>query len=272
MCVCLVQTADPDSRSAVRDSLRMGSNMEEAAFTHILQRHIQLSPGLPLVHVPPQLLCSWAMMEGSSADVAMQSWCEEHRQVLLDATYIAFHWTEGHYCSLVLNLDVWRCGPSPNLPAVPSAHEPTVPFLHLDTLPAGCRVFDVIDPSLLLRICRVFNFLCGTTWPTDAASWAAHLPVCGPPPQQDDWSCGYRLLRAWELIMKAGEPFTAPRCNHACTPMAALPLMQLVQDTSAQYTNESEVRLHVSRQPHADPMGLERAHASRFRAMLFLYS
>jgi hypothetical protein len=217
----------------------MGTSMEEAAFTSILQRHIQHSPSLSLVHVPPQLLCSWAMLAErkgggtSRADTAMLAWCQEHQQVLLGAAYVAFHWGK-----------VWRCGPSSLRVVSPasalSQHE--VPFLHLDTLPASCRMFDAADPrSMLLRICRVFNLLCNTTWSIDAAFWAAHIHVCGPPQQQDDWSCGYRLLRAWKLILQAGQPLTPSRCRDACASMAALPLGQLAQDTNAQYTDENEV-------------------------------
>ena len=94
--------------------------MEEAAFTSILRSLIQRSPGLPVVHVLPQMLCSWAMLDEQegceSADAAMYSWCDEHREALLSATYIAFHWGQGHYCSLVLHLNEWRGGQPPPPP------------------------------------------------------------------------------------------------------------------------------------------------------------
>lgn len=265
----------------------MGSDMEEVAFTSILCRQIERTPGLPLVHVPPQLLCSWAMLaehdRDESADAAMRNWCEEHHQALLSATYIAFHWGQGHYCSLVLNLDVWRRGPplaaeaAATVSAAPSLLTPranhrkqqtdqdtaqtaayartdsAVPFLHLDTLASGCQFIDATDSSrapMLLRICRVFNGLYGTTWPTNTTYWIPHVHACGPPKQQDAWSCGYRLLRAWALIFAAGGPLTPLRLDEACAPMTALPMMKLVQETSAQYADESQVSTRMMDAQH----------------------
>jgi ubiquitin-conjugating enzyme E2 A len=293
------QSAAPDARDAIRASLCVGSDMEEAAFTSILCKQVKATPDWPMVHVPPQLLCGWtivAQQEGNGqADAAMRIWCEEHRQILLGASCIAFHWGHGHYCSLVLRLDVWRRDPfstaqsmdsaihvaasssdrdaaaastvsSPpstsskkrklrgDQNAVPDARSPlddaAVPFLHLDTLASACRFVDdstddthVASTSMLLRICRTFNALCGTHWPVDAAYWTAcRVPTSGPPPQQDEWSCGYHLLRAWTLLFAAGvSDLTPQHLTETCASMATIPIARLVQETDEQYEEENEV-------------------------------
>jgi hypothetical protein len=305
------QSAAPDARDAIRASLCVGSDMEEAAFTSILCKQVKAIPNWPMVHVPPQLLCGWAIVaqqEGpEQADAAMRSWCEEHRQILLGASYVAFHWGHGHYCSLVLRLDEWRRDPFstalsmdsaingaingaasssdrdtaaastvPSLSytsskkrklrgdhnAVPDARSPlddaAMPFLHLDTLASACRfvddstdgAHDSASTSMLLRICRTSNALCGTHWPVDTAYWT----VCtsGPPPQQDEWSCGYHLLRAWTLLFAAGvSDLTPQHLTETCASMATIPIARLVQETYAQYEEEKVVSLgHLQLSPN----------------------
>lgn len=137
----LCQALDPDHSTAVRDSLRLDSTMESGAFKHMLRALVRRTPLLSVVHVPPELLAAWwysaqqpeqrpkrrklreggggnssktvgGNTEGDRArDEPMHAWFEEHRATLLSATYVAFHWAQDHYCSLVLNLDVWRKGP-----------------------------------------------------------------------------------------------------------------------------------------------------------------
>lgn len=290
--------ADADDLGVVRASLQLGSDMEEEAFTTILRSLVQRCAGLPLVHVPPQLLSTWAMLaerEGSdSADAAMRHWCEEHRDALLGATYVAFHWSQGHYCSLVLNMDTWRNGPpSGDTAATTSAEAASspspkkrartararagsdayscattpVPFLHLDTLHAACHVLggESEGSSTLLRICRVFNGLCATAWPADEPSCVHHAHLCGPPPQQDEWSCGFHLLRAWALLFKAGEPYTPLRLTEVCAAMAAVPIAQLVEETRALYVEEEQVRWrrHPCRQTRVCGCHLCASHIAR---------
>jgi hypothetical protein len=260
--------------------LFVGSDMEEGAFTAILGKSIQMHPGFKVAHVPPQLLCSWAMFEENAADEAMHSWCLQYRTSLLDsASYIAFHWGQGHYCSLVLCLDVWRAGPSNGVSAssasgaaaaaaaaaagAASASSPSskrrktarnkkaqmelslldtaVPFLHLDTLASHCQLSVV---GTLLSICRVFNRLCGTTWPEEASYWtSSQVHLCGPPAQKDEWSCGYHLLRAWSHNFHAKvESWTPAKLTQICAPMAETPLQQFVQEIAAEY-KDSEVSI-----------------------------
>jgi hypothetical protein len=75
--------------------------MEECAYPSILRKYLQKHPGFKVAHVPPQLLCTWAMVaenEGAkSADDAMYNWCVELRSSLLDSiSYVVFHWGHGH--------------------------------------------------------------------------------------------------------------------------------------------------------------------------------
>jgi len=72
--------------------------------------------------------------------------------------------------------------------------------------------------------------------------WSPHVHACGPPPQQDEWSCGYHLLRAWSLVFHARCSFTSQHLNEACAEMKKLTLAQLVQDACNQY-KEDAVRL-----------------------------
>ena len=77
-----------------------------------------------------------------------------------------------------------------------SAVRVAVPLLHLDTLPSACQ-FTADKYTLLRRICTELNSLCGTAWPVRRqCDLEAHLHLCGPRQQPDDWSCGYRLLHA----------------------------------------------------------------------------
>lgn len=88
---------------------------------------------------------------------------------------------------------------------------------------------------MLARVCRIFNSLCGTAWPDDLVSAGTHL--CGPPqqPEDDEWSCGFRLLRAWSLICGSLLPWTPLGLSEACAPMAFESAEQLVQGVRAQY-------------------------------------
>lgn len=281
-------SAIPDGRHAVRDSLRIGSLMEEAAFSRLLQQLVQQHP-LPIVHMPPLLLSTWT--REATADALMLAWCQERRGALLAAKYVVFHWSDGHYCSLVLNVDVWRSGPrvvdrseanghsesaqhsySSSSPlssffSAPSSatraqkkrktlaadllyseSDAALPILHLDTMACACQFQDdTAATSMLARVCRVWNRLCGTAWPESPS--VEHLRhLCGPAqqPDDDDWSCGYRLLQAWRLIygdmatrMKQGEAALTPRrINEACFSLAAdsVRIEQLVQDMRAQFT------------------------------------
>jgi ubiquitin-protein ligase len=301
-------SALPDDRYAVRDSLRMDSLMEEAAFSRLLQQMVQqhaLTP-LPIVHMPLLLLSTWAR-EATAGGALMLAWCQERRDALLGAKYVVFHWSDGHYCSLVLNVDVWRRGPrvvvasseanghaassesteaaqhasssssssssftAPSsatrarkkrktIAAVPfdslySDSDVALPILHLDTMACACQfqddTADTPASSMLARICHVWNRLCDTAWPESPSTAVEHLRhLCGPAqqPDDDDWSCSYRLLQAWRLIYDdmatrttTGDPeaaLTPRRINEACSSLAAdsVRIEQLVQDMRTQFT------------------------------------
>lgn len=261
--------AHPDRVANVQASVRVGSAMDEFAFSLALRHLVSKAPGLPVMHVPPQLSVVWQMnappvpAPGSSAAAAagarsqlapchMADWFREHRAQLLDARYLALHWCSGHFCSIIVDLQVWRTGPLGGLdsasaadvaPAPASseaaiAHPPRlsssssppmtekrtrrpsralqaaqedtrstsrtlVPLLHLDTLPSACG-FTADKRALLRRICVELNSLFGTAWPVRLQrDLDARLHLCGPEEQPDGWSCGYRLLHAWERIFRS---------------------------------------------------------------------
>ena len=265
--------------------MRVGSTMEEAAFTAVLRALVQGHPNLAVAHVPPQLLITWQHLaereSDRAADAAMLAWCESTGDKLRTASYVALHWVDVHYCSLVLDVQTWRRGPASAAaaaaattavprPAVslsrrrkrtPVRTEPTysssphrVPLLHFDTMPDACGFASHEEnddqraaqsaSSTLLRVCRVFNRLYGTAWAERAASAQELVHLCGPRQQQDDWSCGFHLLRTWELLFATALPWTPQRVSETCVAMTGLPVQQLVQDMRARYqvANASAVR------------------------------
>lgn len=127
-----------------------------------------------------------------------------------------------------------------------------VPLLHFDTMPDACGFASHEDDQraaqpascMLLRVCRVFNRLYGTAWPESAVPVEALVHLCGPRQQQDVWSCGFHLLRAWELLFATAMPWTPQRVQETCAAMAELPVQQIVQDVRARYqaTSSSAVR------------------------------
>ena len=42
---------------------------------------------------------------------SLGAWLQSHRAQLQSARYLAFHWSCGHFCSVLVDLDVWRAGP-----------------------------------------------------------------------------------------------------------------------------------------------------------------
>ena len=296
MCSVLLceQSVDPDDSRATAEPLRPGRLLEEAAFTAVLRDMVRRQPSLPVAHLPPQLLIVWqrlAEREGEeAAEAAMLAWCERNSDDIRASTYLALHWVHAHYCTIIVDLEVWRCGPAggtaapaalrpaesfaaapvthvasvagPTTPAESAAsatHSPgngrqlrqkrkrkaphvegalstsahRVPLLHLDTLPSACG-FDEIE-AMLQRVCRVLNRFYQTTWPESIATVRAMTHLCGPPLQDDVWSCGHRLLRAWSALLQTSLPWTPQRVNEACSAMAEGAASQLVQETRALY-------------------------------------
>ncbi len=105
--------------------------MDEFAFTPALLQLLRTAtPTLPIVHVPSQLCATWKLYPhlgaaapttsspssaAAAATVAapspMRVWFQTHRAQLLAARYLAFHWSCGHFCSILVDLDMWRAGP-----------------------------------------------------------------------------------------------------------------------------------------------------------------
>ncbi len=265
-------------------SVEVGSAMDEFAFSLVLRHLVSIAPGLPILHVPPQLSAVWDMSE-SDAPAAnrvcpMTQWFSQSRAQLLRARYLALHWSSEHFCSLIVDLQVWRAGPmgdkmplpfeeqvasTASCAAIPTTFSPAssapqmeaaaknellpsysplqqaalcesstvemgrgkrrrrssqalraaqqknrsaihtpVPMLHLDTLPAACS-FTADKCALLRRLFLELDALCGTAWSVrlQRRDLISHLHLCGPLEQPDDWSCGYRLLCAWERLFTA---------------------------------------------------------------------
>lgn len=260
------------------DSLSVGSLLEEAAFTSILRILVRRHPNLPVAHIPPQLLVTWQRVaehqDEDAAEAAMLAWCEQSADKIRTASYLVLHWVDGHYCSLVLDVEVWRRGPGAavlqsaataiaastssgvqpssrrkrKVPAVEwtlSTSQERVPFLHLDTLPDACGFAEqATRDTMLMRVCRVFNRFYNTAWPAAIASLPQLVHLCGPPQQKDGWSCGYHLLWAWSRLLQTGLPWIPQRITEACAPMTMLSVEQLVQDARAQHqaTSASAVR------------------------------
>jgi hypothetical protein len=118
--------------------------MDEFAFTPALLQLIHASPALPIVHVPSQLCAMWkhypyladaATSAVSSATAAsggaapaaqssMGAWLQTYRAHLQTGRFLAFHWSSGHFCSLLVDLQVWRAGPAGQSSAASDSSEP----------------------------------------------------------------------------------------------------------------------------------------------------
>ncbi len=160
------QTSDPDRVSGSRSSIAHGSEMDEFAFTPALRQLILSSPGIPILHVPSQLCAMWkhyphlADVEVTTASSAtascaaaaaaapsplttdaatMGAWLQAHRAPVMASRYLAFHWSSGHFCSLVVDLQVWRAGPSGQPSPASRVKETTV---LIETAAAAVSVVD----------------------------------------------------------------------------------------------------------------------------------
>ena len=100
-----------------------------------------------------------------------------------------------------------------------SAVQTSVPMLHLDTLPAACS-FTADKCALVRRLFLELDALCGTAWSVrlQRRDLTSHMHLCGPVEQPDDWSCGYRLLCAWERLFTAMMSSLSSRRPLALTP------------------------------------------------------
>jgi len=275
------ETSHPDRADTAQASVGVGSTMDEMVFSVALRHLIRGAPGLSMLHVPPQLSVAWHMGAGSpTSSDPMVEWLKEHRAQLLGVRYLVVHWCSEHFCSILIDLHVWRAGPHvrpsaaapvetqqqqhvesrscaatlaalapasrsssslPSLPYVAASEEnqqelgevtvaamgrgkrrrqvsralqaaqqdprsmcdAPVPLLHLDSLPSAC-FFMADKRALLRRLCIALNTLCGTAWPVRLQrDLDALVHLCGPVEQLDEWSCGYRLLCAWDHLFHA---------------------------------------------------------------------
>jgi hypothetical protein len=259
--------ADPDGAATVRDSIRVDSSLEEQAYTAILGQLVDEHPGLQMVHLSPQQVFGWSAGAGGDEE-EMLRWCRANKARLQSNKYVVFHWGQDHYCSLIMNLEMWQAGfhglvdaeaeteKAAALPSKRSRRTPgriaveddsvysssvnSVPFIHLDTLPASCH-FLLEHSAFLISVCRTFNTLFGTEWPVDPASLRSHVHLAGPSLQEDEWSCGYHLLYAWSLLFPSLRDAAAPviltpsRVTAVCAAMADRSAAQLVEFTLDRY-------------------------------------
>jgi hypothetical protein len=284
----LAQTAHPDRVANVESSMRVGSAMDEFAFSPTLRHFIAHAPGVPMLHVPPQLVVAWHQASSSQAGSAcpMAEWLRAHLARLLETHYLVLHWSDVHFCSIIVDMHVWRAGPGGGAAAAAapsgasgsslsteatggskrkrrassvlrvatkdtrSTVHAAVPLLHLDTFPSACR-FTADKYTLLRRICTELNSLCGTAWPVHRqCDLQAHLHLCGPQQQPDDWSCGYRLLHAWKRILDRAQSSSPPlypsTLNDVCSDVESFTSdATMVEHVRAWHGASAMVRTHL---------------------------
>jgi hypothetical protein len=186
----------------------MGSAMRSTAFAKILSSLIATSPALPFVHVPIHFLHSCE----SSND--FKRWCCQHDEQLRAAKYIVLHCGGDHFCSLIVDRELWRAGPPPSSAdasrqqraarrrrSAVSAPSIGVALMLFDTFPSACPLWEA-DGRVWQLISRALNEFFQTEWPESSDAIQEYVYNAGPPMQDDLWSCGYRLLYAWSLCSK----------------------------------------------------------------------
>ncbi len=193
-----------------------GSELPDVVFVHGLACWASESPNVPFVHLAPSVVCEWLQRPESTSEAEEEVVLASMQQCIGSALqsstpppkYLALHSTHEHYCSLLFNVELWKTDDAARQGAKskrvrPFTRRGAVPVLHLDTLPQSCPFEATSTAVLLRRVCCVFNRLFETKWSTTPSSLASYVAHAGPEEQSDLWSCGYRLLYAWSLLLPA---------------------------------------------------------------------
>ena len=87
--------------------------MDEFAFSPTLRNFIAHAPGVPMLHVPPQVAVVWhesSLAAASSAQAGsacpMAEWFRTHLAQLLQTRYLVLHWSDVHFCSIIVDMHV----------------------------------------------------------------------------------------------------------------------------------------------------------------------
>lgn len=218
-----VQAANPDIGSTDRNSINEGSSLTTAAYSRILSSLIVKYPLPHIVHILPDRVETWSPHAIYKQN--MFDWCNQepnNKNQLLTAKYICLHYGNQHFCSFILDCEKWKSGPSSiqtqDIGARPcrassssfrrKSQHPL--FIHMDTCPGSCCFLEQEEvPMFLTSICISLNKLFNTNWPVDDCSVRSYVQLAGPPPQEDEWSCGYHLISAWLLLYQQWTAHTA---------------------------------------------------------------
>jgi hypothetical protein len=224
---CSQPSSSPDVVGVDRASIAVESSLSSGAYNLVLQGLVQRSPGLSIVHVPADRTFAWSQLPADELPATVQLWWAEVEQP--EAQYVLFHFTDNaHYCALLLDLTAWKAGPHPD-PAAATIGQHTeqsaaqvtrrssrrsaaaaAPLLHIDTLPTACPFAEEAH-RILVALAGALDSLFSTTWCITPQNVARCVRTVTHPPQEDEWSCGYHLLRLWsKLFRRLAETAAAP--------------------------------------------------------------
>jgi len=201
-------SAPPSPSAEDTASIAFGSLLSDLVFIRHMLELVHQHPSLRMAHVAPSILQEWIADDAqtrtqkqrqelqASIEHVLREAIGEHTSSPVDV--LVLHCTQPHDCSILINLRVWKQGPTRH--SRRNKRDQPVPLLHIDTLIDSCSLdAGESTSSILQQLCTVLNRITETNW-SYGPNMLHHI---GVPQQRDDWSCGYRLLYIWHILMPA---------------------------------------------------------------------